>query len=116
MTRKRSKKVDCMKPDNILLKRLTEAIVSCIHPRRIVLFGSAAQGNTGPHSDIDLMVVMPDGTHRRRTAQKLYREIRGFKIPFDVIVATPSDLARYGNSPGLVYREILRNGKSIYAA
>ena len=70
----------------------------------------------GPDSDIDLMVVMPEGTHRRHTAQKLYRDIQGFKVPFDVVVATPSDLIRYGNSPGLIYREVLREGKEVYAA
>lgn len=98
------------------IENLVVQIVRAAHPLRIILFGSAARGDMGPNSDIDLLVVMPEGTHRRRTAQKLYREIRGFKIPFDVIVATPGDLSRYGNSPGLIYREILREGKDIYAA
>ena len=99
-----------------VIKKLAVQIVDAVHPLRIILFGSAAKGEMGPDSDIDLMVVMPEGTHRRQTAQKLYRDVRGFKVPFDVIVATPGDLVRYGNSPGLIYRDVLRDGKDIYAA
>jgi uncharacterized protein len=99
-----------------VVEKLVSQIVEIVHPLRIVLFGSAAKGNMGPNSDIDLMVVMPEGTHRRHTAQKLYRDIKGFKVPFDVVVATPSDLARYGNSPGLIYRDVLFEGKEVYAA
>lgn len=105
-----------MRLDQNILRRLTSAIVDCVQPERIVLFGSAASGKMHPQSDIDLMIVMPEGTHRRRTAQKLYREIRGFKVAFDLVVATPSDLTRYGKSPGLIYCDILRHGKEIYAA
>jgi uncharacterized protein len=99
-----------------VVKKLVGQIVEIVHPLRIILFGSAAKGKMGPDSDIDLMVVMPEGTHRRHTAQKLYRGIQGSKVPFDVMVATPGDLAKYGNSPGLIYRDVLREGKEVYAA
>ncbi len=45
---------------------------------------------------------MPEGTHRRRTAQHLYRVLADAGIPFDVIVATPSDLERQKGHVGLV--------------
>lgn len=105
-----------MKPSNKLLKQLTQTIVGHVHPLRIVLFGSRARGTAGPDSDIDLMIVMPNGTHRRHTAQKLYRKIQGIGTPYDLVVATPYDLERYGNSPGLIYRDILREGKVVYDA
>jgi len=34
----------------------------------------------------------------------------------NVVVATMSDMARYSNSPGLVYREAVREGRELYAA
>ncbi len=40
---------------------LVRHIVEAVRPRRIVLFGSAARGQMGPESDLDLLVVMPDG-------------------------------------------------------
>jgi predicted nucleotidyltransferase len=98
------------------LDDLVRRIVEAVHPLRIILFGSAARGGTTPDSDVDLLVVMPEGTHRRHTAQHLYRSICGVTIPFDVLVATRGDLERHRDNPGLVYRTILREGKTIYAA
>ena len=82
----------------------------------IRIFGSIARGEANPESDVDLLVVMPDGVHRRRTAQLLYRKIRGIDVPFDVIVATPTDLEKHKDNIGLIYRTILQEGKEVYAA
>jgi predicted nucleotidyltransferase len=91
-------------------------IVGAANPLRIILFGSMARGEAGPRSDIDILVVMPDGAHRRETARLIYRALAGFPLPVDVVVATVSDLERYRDSPCLVYREALRDGKELYAA
>lgn len=65
-----------MQPNPQLIEQLVRRIVEVAHPLRIILFGSAARGEMGPHSDLDVLVVMPDGTHRRRTAQEIYRIIK----------------------------------------
>jgi predicted nucleotidyltransferase len=91
-------------------------IVEAVDPIRIILFGSAARGEEHEGSDVDLLVVMPDGAHRRHTAQAIYPSLLGTGVAVDVLVATPSDLERYGDSPGLVYREIMREGVELYAA
>lgn len=91
-------------------------IVGEVNPVRVILFGSAARGEFGPESDVDVLVVMPEGTHRRHTAQKLYREIKGITIPFDIVVATPGDLEKHRDNPGLIYKTILEEGRTIYAA
>ena len=57
---------------NEFLPELVQQIVEAVQPFRIVLFGSAARGHLQPETDIDLLVVMPEGTHRRRTAQYLF--------------------------------------------
>ena len=99
-----------------IVEKLVSQIVEAVHPLRIILFGSAARGEMKPSSDVDLLVVMPEGVHRRRTAQKLYREIRGLGRPFDILVATPDDLEKHKANIGLIYREILAEGKEVYAA
>ena len=98
------------------LDRLVQIIVEAVHPLRIVLFGSAARGQARADSDLDLLVEMPTGTHRRHTAQYLYRVIRGITIPFDLVVATPEDLQRHADNPGLIYQTIRQEGKTLYAA
>jgi len=104
-----------MSPNEQQVNELVRQIVEAVHPLRIILFGSAARGEAGPESDIDVMVVMPEGTHRRHTAQHLYRSIRGVTTPFDVLVATPDDLERHRDNPGLIYHDILEEGRTIYA-
>lgn len=105
-----------MKPEPQVIDALVDRIVQAVHPIRIILFGSAARGEMGPHSDIDVLVVMPQGVHRRRTAQFLYRQISGLKVPFDILVATPADLEKHKDNIGLIYRTILREGQEVYAA
>ncbi len=95
---------------------LVRQIVDLVHPLRIILFGSAARGHRSPEGDVDLLVVVPEGVHRRRTAQRLYRDIRGIELPFDLVVATPGDLEKHRDNAGLIYRAVLQEGKEIYAA
>jgi predicted nucleotidyltransferase len=91
-------------------------IVETVRPLKIILFGSAARGRMGPDSDIDVLVVMPEGTHRMRTSQLLHQRMFGVPAAVDILVATPGDLERHKDNRGLVYRRILREGKEIYAA
>ncbi len=105
-----------MYPAEEQLKELIRQIAEAVHPLRIILFGSAARGEMGPDSDVDLLVVMPEGTHRGHAEERIYVGVRGIRLPFDVIVATPSDLEAYRETPGLIYREAVREGQTVYAA
>jgi len=69
-----------------IVDEVVTRIVQEVHPLQIILFGSTARGELCAQSDVDLLVVMPDGTHKRRTAQKLYRTLRGLTLPVDVLV------------------------------
>ncbi|HPO07284.1 MAG TPA: nucleotidyltransferase domain-containing protein [bacterium] len=105
-----------MGPSDRAVKDLVRSVVNSVHPLRIVLFGSAARGSMNADSDLDVLVVMPEDSPKRRTAQRLYQEIRGLGVPFEIVVATPQDLDKYENQVGLIYREILNEGIEIYAA
>ncbi len=99
-----------------LLDDLVKRTVEAVHPLRIILFGSAARSSMGPDSDLDLLIVMSDGIHRRRTAQAVYRSLRGIGFPKDVVVVTESDIREYGDNSSLVLYPALRQGKEIYHA
>ena len=105
-----------MKPDSHVIDQLVERVVALVNPLKIILFGSAARGEMGPDSDLDVLIVMPEGVHRRKTAQYLYREIRGLGVPFDILVTTPESLEKHKNNIGLIYYTILEEGKEIYVA
>jgi predicted nucleotidyltransferase len=100
--------------DESLLQDLVNRIVAAVHPRRIVLFGSAARGQMGPHSDLDLLVVMPDGTHRGETTESIIFSLAGLGVAKDVVVVTESDVRNFGDNPYLVIHPALRDGRELY--
>jgi predicted nucleotidyltransferase len=102
--------------DQKILDELVQRIVQAIGPRRILLFGSAARDDLGPNSDLDVLVIMPDGVHRRQTAQKIYRSLAGIGVSKDIVVVTESDVREYADNPSLVIYPALREGKELYSA
>ena len=103
-------------PDQRILDELVRRIAESVQPLRIVLFGSAARGEVGPRSDLDVLVVMPDGAHRRRTAQAIYRNLSGLGVAKDIVVVTENDVREHGENPSLVVYPALRHGKELYNA
>src|SRR5438874_2153874 len=105
-----------MYPDPQAIDELVRRIVEAVHPQRVVLFGSAARGEMGPHSDLDVLVIMPDGTHRRKTAQEIYRRMWGFGFAKDIVVVTESDVREYGTNPYMIIKNALEEGRELYHA
>ena len=105
-----------MEPDTQLLNELVRRIVAAVHPLRIILFGSAARGEMGPDSDLDVLVVMPDGVHRRQTAQQIRRHLMGLGFAKDIVVVTERDIAECGANPYLIIKPALAEGKELYHA
>ncbi len=101
--------------DNIL-KEIVRRIVSTVQPKKIILFGSSARGDMGPHSDLDFLVVVSSGMHRRKTAQKIYRNLIGVGFAADIVVVTEDDIERYKDNIGMVIHPALENGRLLYAA
>jgi predicted nucleotidyltransferase len=103
-------------PDPRKLDEMVERIVGAVHPLRIVLFGSAARGTMGPHSDLDVLVVMPDGCNTRSVAQNLYTQLRGLGYAKDLVVVQEGDVQQYGDNPYLIIHRALKEGKELYCA
>ena len=105
-----------MYPDVKLINRLIQRIIAVVQPIKIILFGSDARGEMDSNSDLDILVIVPDGTQRRRTAQLIYRHMIGFQCAVDIIVATETDLQVYGNKVGLIYNSAIIGGREIYVS
>jgi predicted nucleotidyltransferase len=97
------------------LDEIVRRVVEVAEPERIILFGSAARGESRPDSDIDLLVVKA-GAHRRRLAQAIYRRLLGVGRAVDIVVVTPEDIERYQGAVGLVIGPALEEGRTINAA
>ncbi|MCL5292710.1 MAG: nucleotidyltransferase domain-containing protein [Actinobacteria bacterium] len=99
-----------------VLRKIIRRVVEIARPEKIILFGSAARGKMGPNSDVDLLVVVKAGAHRRKLAGEIYKNLIGVGQAVDVVVITEEDVERYANSLGLIVEPALREGKVVYAA
>jgi predicted nucleotidyltransferase len=104
------------RPDKKILAGIVNRIVEAVQPQKIILFGSAARGEMGPHSDYDLLVIKAGKFNHWRLLTKIHRHLSGKGAAVDVVVATADDIERYGDSPYLVYYPALREGKVLYEA
>lgn len=95
---------------------IVNQIVNIASPRKVILFGSAARGEWGQDSDLDFLVVLPDGASMRQTAKSIYMNVESEGIPFDVIVITEARFENNKDNIGLIYKTAIEEGKTLYAA
>ena len=73
------------------------------HARRVILFGSAARGDMGKHSDLDFLVVIPDDMPREEAAgawNRADQSLRGLECPsVDILVAREERVRRLRDCP-----------------
>jgi len=103
-------------PAPAALEELVRCIVEIAKPDRIILFGSAARGQMGPDSDLDVLVVKSAIEHRRRLAQDIYMHLPDLGVGVDVIVLTPDDIEAQRTSVGSIVGPALEEGRVIYGA
>ena len=96
------------------VERITEQLRKLPGLRRIVLFGSLADGEVGSVSDIDLLVVQETDTPPRERQRRLYEQL-DFNEALDLLVYTPEELEH--NLPrSSLLRRALQTGRVLYEA
>ena len=101
--------------DDATLEEIVRRIVAASQPERVILFGSAARGEMGPHSDVDLLVIK-QCDNNWDVMGDIYEELYGVEAAVDVIVVTPGDVERYQDTHALVIKPALREGRVVYDA
>ncbi|GAW28002.1 MULTISPECIES: nucleotidyltransferase domain-containing protein [unclassified Carboxydocella] len=98
-----------------IIQKMVSTIRIKFDPEQIIVFGSWARGETVEDSDIDFLVIMPDEIPNKRSLQvEIRKSLRGFAVPKDVIVMSKSEISRYKNINGLVYKNALEEGRIYY--
>ncbi|MBA7567795.1 hypothetical protein ES708_09512 [subsurface metagenome] len=103
-------------PDKKKLDEIIRRIVEVAKPDKIIMFGSAAKGELGPDSDVDLLVISSGKFHRGRMTEEIYMNLYGVGQAVDIVVVTPEDVERYRDNFAVVIYPALREGKVVYAA
>lgn len=97
---------------------MAQALVDEADPEQVILFGSRARGDSGPDSDVDLIVVErePFGTNRNRRAEmvRLDNALRPFPVPSDVLVYSLEEVEYWRDSINHVLARALREGIVLY--
>lgn len=99
------------------LAEVVDRLRAAFSPVAIYLFGSYAYGTPGPHSDLDLLVVVEDSpldAYSRDGAA--YRALSGIGIPKDVQVYTRAEFEQRAALPVSFERTVRQKGKLLYAA
>lgn len=102
--------------DREAIDEIVRRVVAAADPERIILFGSAARGELARNSDIDLLVIKAGQYAKREVSHHIRQSLRGLGEAFDIVVATPEEIERYGDCFALVYYPALREGQELYAA
>jgi predicted nucleotidyltransferase len=96
-------------------RELLDAVVEYFRPLRVILFGSAARGDAGPNSDIDLLVILDDSAPPQHlTLAAGYQSRRSYHRAADVIPCRASVFTRKSRIAGTLAYTAAREGEIVY--
>jgi uncharacterized protein len=100
-----------------VLAEIVRRLVAAYHPIRVYLFGSVARAETGPDSDYDLLLVVPDDAATQRRASRLaYEALRGTGAAADVLVCTRTYFEERLQLQASLPATVVREGVLLHAA
>jgi uncharacterized protein len=96
---------------------LKDVIVETMHPKKIYLFGSHANGTAKEDSDIDLLVeVEKSDLPKRKRTSEIYKKISNSKFAdTDILVRTTEEIEYYKPIENSFLTTIIREAKIVYA-
>ena len=109
-----TRRLDPLTTDDAIVDAVVDRLTDRFQPERILIFGSWARDDAAEWSDVDLLVVMPDGTDRRQAAIEMHVALGDLPAAKDIVVTTPTHIAQRGHVIGSVLRPALREGTVLY--
>lgn len=96
------------------LPQAMEKIVRELKPEKIILFGSYAQGNPTPDSDVDLLVILDTTQPRKERVVAVSLLLYPRPFPVDILVKTPQEVKKELDKGNFFIRGIMTKGKVLY--
>lgn len=98
------------------VEKAVEILAKEMSPRRIILFGSAARGEAGADSDIDLLLVLDGFESRFKEMERASSLLAPLKVPADVLVYSIAEVEEWGDVVNHIINEALLDGRVVYEA
>jgi len=96
------------------IQSITKQLVEKYGPEKIILFGSAARGDTGPDSDADFLIIKKQtpyyGSDRIRELSPIIER----NIPVDFLVYRPEEFEERLEMGDPFLKAILKEGRVLY--
>jgi len=105
-----------MKLTETEIQQIIAKIGAAVHPLRVLLFGSYADGTATDDSDLDLLVIMESDVPRYKRGASIRSLFWPPKTAMDILVYTPEEVKRWNGLPNHVLTNALKTGKVLYAA
>jgi len=88
-------------------------IVSEFHPRRIILFGSYANGCPNADSDVDLLIEMKESSNGLEMVGRIIRKLQP-AFPVDLIIHSTGQLKSRLKQGDFFLRDVVTKGEKLY--
>lgn len=99
------------------LDEIVQRLVDGLHPERIYLFGSHAEGTPDAGSDIDILIVMPDRAGSGGDVYALAEKcLRRTGLPVELVLYTHREFERQKGWVSSLSYTVARKGRLLYAA
>lgn len=96
------------------IQSITKQLVEKYGPEKIILFGSAARGDTGPDSDADFLIIKKQtpyyGSDRIRELSPIIER----NIPVDFLIYRPEEFEKRLLMGDPFLKAILKEGRVLY--
>jgi len=96
------------------IQNITYQIIEKYKPEKIILFGSAAQGERNLDSDVDFLIIKKEtpfyGADRIRELSRIIDR----KIPVDLLIYRPEEFENRLKLGDPFLKSILKEGKVLY--
>jgi len=94
---------------------LLDSVVAHFRPQRVILFGSAARGEAGPDSDLDLLVVLDDDTPGEMfSGTSVAKSRAGYRGAVDILPCRASNFRERARAKSSFAALVLREGVTVY--
>ena len=96
------------------IRNITTQIIEKYKPDKIILFGSAARGETTPDSDVDFLIIKKEtplyGADRIRELSRVIDR----NIPVDFLIYRPEEFNKRLKMGDPFLKTIVKEGKVLY--
>jgi predicted nucleotidyltransferase len=100
-----------------LLPQALERIVEFYRPLKLYAFGSLVRGDFTAHSDLDLLIVVPDDAEKeRRKGLEAYVLLEDTEVPADIKVTSAHHFEILRPVATALERTVNEKGRLLYAA